>query len=95
MNILCTLCTYTFHIAGALQCVHTSVKMAKKKDTGLGVIHVSFILQLSTIALAILLLLAGDVERNPGPPPSKMGVLYTKFPCWNLDRLLDAYRHVS
>ena len=37
----------------------------------LGMLSQQFILQLSTLVVAMLLLLAGDVERNPGPITGK------------------------
>ena len=53
--------------------MHTSHSTEKDKPRLTGIFSmeiVSFVIQLSTTVVAILLLLAGDVERNPGPPPS-------------------------
>ena len=64
---------FPLYSAAVLECVQVtsqsdSVKRNKWTTIGHMIGVVSFFLQLSTlVVVAMLLLLAGDVERNPGP----------------------------
>ena len=61
-------------LSGALQnvrctrrCMKSNKNIFSSGFAFLGMLSPQFILQLSTLVVAMLLLLAGDVERNPGP----------------------------